>query len=153
MVSISVSVVVIFCSSQFTCSSCVLFTVCLCISPFLCLLCLNYSLPLLFLSLFSTLSSILLLLPSSFPSSSPPPPPPPSPPHSDHEDIGADTGITDENKAILEKVRLSTRQEYIQGGGATSSVRASDRLMRELRDIYRSQNFKDGESVGVVKLK
>ena len=41
---------------------------------------------------------------------------------------------------------MTTRQEYIQGGGAsTSSVRASDRLMRELRDIYRSQNFKDGE--------
>ena len=68
---------------------------------------------------------------------------------SDQEDIGADTGIADENKAILEKVRLSTRQEYIQGGGATSSVRASDRLMRELRDIYRSQNFKDGESLSL----
>lgn len=135
---------VVLSSSQFTCSRCVLFTVCLCISPFLCLLCLNHSLPL--LSLFSPSSLLCLLFYSSFP-------PPPSPSHSDHEDIGADTGITDENKAILEKVRLSTRQEYIQGGGATSSVRASDRLMRELRDIYRSQNFKDGESVGVVKLK
>ena len=70
---------------------------------------------------------------------------------------GADTGITEENKAVLEKVRMNTRQEFLQqqqqhpGGtagasapGSTSSVRASDRLMRELRDIYRSQNFKDG---------
>ena len=67
---------------------------------------------------------------------------------SDQEDIGADTGITDENKAILEKIRMNTRQEYLQGSGASSSsIRASDRLMRELRDIYRSQNFKDGEWV------
>lgn len=64
----------------------------------------------------------------------------------ENDDIGTDKGINDENKAILEKVRMSTRQEYIQGGGASSSsVRASDRLMRELRDIYRSQNFKDGK--------
>ena len=62
------------------------------------------------------------------------------------EDIGADTGITDENKALLEKVRMNARQEYLQGQtSSTSSVRASDRLMRELRDIYRSQNFKDGQ--------
>lgn len=82
------------------------------------------------------------------------------PSFSDEEDIGADTGITEENKAVLEKVRMNTRQEFLQqqqqqqqtsGGstassapGTTSSVRASDRLMRELRDIYRSQNFKDG---------
>ncbi len=64
--------------------------------------------------------------------------------HSDHEDIGGDKGITDENKAILERVRMNTRQEYLQGGQATGSIRANDRLMRELQDIYRSQNFKDG---------
>ena len=105
---------------------------------------------------------------------------------SDDEDIGADTGITEENKAVLEKVRMNTRQEFLQqqqqqqqqqqegaigggavGGGAmgggtgggrgstastpisSSSVRASDRLMRELRDIYRSQYFKDGVCVCV----
>lgn len=69
----------------------------------------------------------------------------PRPPPSSPEDIGADTGITDENKAVLEKVRMSTRQEYLQSGsGSSSSVRASDRLMRELRDIYRSSNFKSG---------
>ena len=40
---------------------------------------------------------------------------------------------------------MSTRQEYLQSGSASSSsVRASDRLMRELRDIYRSSNFKSG---------
>ena len=58
--------------------------------------------------------------------------------------MGGDSGITDENKAILEKVRLNTRQEYLQGA-ASGSVRATDRLMRELQDIYRSTNFKSGQ--------
>lgn len=65
--------------------------------------------------------------------------------HSDHEDIGGDAGITDENRAILERVRMNTRQEYLAAGKATGSVRATDRLMRELQDIYRSKNYKSGE--------
>ena len=44
---------------------------------------------------------------------------------------------------------MNTRQEYLQGGGASGSIRATDRLMRELQDIYRSQNFKDGACVCV----
>ena len=44
---------------------------------------------------------------------------------------------------------MNTRQEYLQGGGASGSIRATDRLMRELQDIYRSQNFKDGVCVCV----
>ena len=63
---------------------------------------------------------------------------------SDHEDIGGDAGITDENRAILERVRMNTRQEYLAAGKATGSVRATDRLMRELQDIYRSKNYKSG---------
>eukprot|EP00731_Ephydatia_muelleri_P016705 Em0009g1129a len=62
---------------------------------------------------------------------------------SDHEDIGGDEGIKEEHKAVLEKIRLNTRQEYLHGA-TSGSVRATDRLMRELQDIYRSQNFKDG---------
>ena len=68
----------------------------------------------------------------------------PSLSHSDSEDIGGDSGIAEENKAVLEKVRLNTRQEYLEGA-ASGSVRATDRLMRELQDIYRSSNFKSGE--------
>lgn len=64
---------------------------------------------------------------------------------SDAEDIGGDSGITDENRAILERVRMNTRQEYLAAGKATGSVRATDRLMRELQDIYRSKNCKSGE--------
>ena len=65
--------------------------------------------------------------------------------YSDAEDIGGDSGITDENRAILERVRMNTRQEYLAGGKATGSVRATDRLMRELQDIYKSKNYKSGE--------
>lgn len=70
----------------------------------------------------------------------------PVPPHSDQSDIGGDLGITEENKAILERVRMNTRQEYLSGG-ASGSIGATDRLMRELKDIYRSQNLKDSEWV------
>lgn len=64
---------------------------------------------------------------------------------SDPEDIGSDAGIGEENRAILERVRMNTRQEYLAGGKATGSVRATDRLMRELQDVYRSKNYKSGE--------
>lgn len=64
--------------------------------------------------------------------------------NSESEDIGGDAGITEENRAILERVRMNTRQEYLAAGKATGSVRATDRLMRELQDIYRSKNYKSG---------
>ena len=68
---------------------------------------------------------------------------------SNMEDIGGDTGIAEDNRVILERVRMNTRQEYLAEGKATGSVRATDRLMRELQDIYRSKNYKSGEKVEV----
>lgn len=53
-------------------------------------------------------------------------------------------GLDDQSKAVLEKVRANTREEYLKKGSATGSVRASDRLMRELMDIYRSNSYKNG---------
>jgi hypothetical protein len=67
----------------------------------------------------------------------------PIPVVSDTDEVGGDIGITDDKKVILERVRMNTRKEYLEGGG-TSSVRATDRLMRELQDIYRSKCLKDG---------
>ena len=55
-------------------------------------------------------------------------------------------GITDDKKVILERVRMNTRKEYLQGA-TSGSVRATDRLMRELQDIYRSKCHKDGNSL------
>uniref|UniRef100_A0A2K6EGC2 UBC core domain-containing protein n=1 Tax=Propithecus coquereli TaxID=379532 RepID=A0A2K6EGC2_PROCO len=48
-----------------------------------------------------------------------------------------DEGIEKENLAILEKIRKTQRQDHL-------NVQASDRLMKELRDIYRSQSYKAG---------
>ena len=58
--------------------------------------------------------------------------------------MSGDVGITDDKKVILERVRMNTRKEYLEGCG-TGSVRATDRLMRELQDIYRSKCHKDGK--------
>uniref|UniRef100_A0A674K712 Ubiquitin-conjugating enzyme E2 Q2 n=1 Tax=Terrapene triunguis TaxID=2587831 RepID=A0A674K712_9SAUR len=56
-----------------------------------------------------------------------------------------DEGIEKENLAILEKIRKNQRQDHLNVSGAVSgSVQASDRLMKELRDIYRSQSYKTG---------
>uniref|UniRef100_A0A8D0RXC7 UBC core domain-containing protein n=1 Tax=Sus scrofa TaxID=9823 RepID=A0A8D0RXC7_PIG len=52
-----------------------------------------------------------------------------------------DEGIEKENLAILEKIRKTQRQDHLNGA-VSGSVQASDRLMKELRDIYRSQSYK-----------
>ncbi|XP_029436150.1 ubiquitin-conjugating enzyme E2 Q1 isoform X3 [Rhinatrema bivittatum] len=54
-----------------------------------------------------------------------------------------DEGIGKENLAILEKIKKSQRQDYLNGA-VSGSVQATDRLMKELRDIYRSDSFKLG---------
>ncbi|MGH0115291.1 UNVERIFIED_CONTAM: hypothetical protein FKN15_006719 [Acipenser sinensis] len=54
-----------------------------------------------------------------------------------------DDGIEKENLAILEKIRKSQRQDHLNGA-VSGSVQASDRLMKELREIYRSQSYKTG---------
>ncbi|XP_006866515.1 PREDICTED: ubiquitin-conjugating enzyme E2 Q2 isoform X2 [Chrysochloris asiatica] len=54
-----------------------------------------------------------------------------------------DEGIEKENLAVLEKIRKTQRQDHLNGA-VSGSVQASDRLMKELRDIYRSQSYKAG---------
>jgi ubiquitin-conjugating enzyme E2 Q len=51
--------------------------------------------------------------------------------------------IDGEHIATLERLKANQRQDYLQGT-VTGSVQASDRLMKELRDIYRSDSFKKG---------
>uniref|UniRef100_A0A8C6GE09 Ubiquitin-conjugating enzyme E2 Q2 n=1 Tax=Mus spicilegus TaxID=10103 RepID=A0A8C6GE09_MUSSI len=48
-----------------------------------------------------------------------------------------------EHLAILENIKKSQRQEHLNGT-VSGSVHASNRLMKELRDIYRSQSYKSG---------
>ncbi|XP_048526618.1 ubiquitin-conjugating enzyme E2 Q2 isoform X2 [Dendroctonus ponderosae] len=47
-----------------------------------------------------------------------------------------------EHLATLERLRQNQRQDYLKGA-VTGSVQATDRLMKELRDIYRSESFKN----------
>ncbi|XP_046677592.1 ubiquitin-conjugating enzyme E2 Q2 isoform X1 [Homalodisca vitripennis] len=44
---------------------------------------------------------------------------------------------------MLERLRQNQRQDYLKGQ-VSGSVQATDRLMKELRDIYRSDTFKKG---------
>uniref|UniRef100_UPI00358E3CBA ubiquitin-conjugating enzyme E2 Q1-like isoform X1 n=1 Tax=Myxine glutinosa TaxID=7769 RepID=UPI00358E3CBA len=52
-------------------------------------------------------------------------------------------GIEKENLDVLEKIRQNQRKDYLNGT-VSGSVQATDRLMKELRDIYRSASFKGG---------
>ena len=51
-----------------------------------------------------------------------------------------------EHLATLERLRQNQRQDYLKGS-VSGSVQATDRLMKELRDIYRSDSFKKGEHI------
>ena len=44
---------------------------------------------------------------------------------------------------VLEKLKANQRRDYLKGT-VSGSVQATDRLMKELRDIYRSPSFKSG---------
>ncbi|XP_054285467.1 ubiquitin-conjugating enzyme E2 Q2-like [Macrosteles quadrilineatus] len=95
-----------------------------------------------------------------------PPPPVQGDPHETEEDDDDDDNDDDEdlhlemdeseilakNKAeemdaehsnMLERLRQNQRQDYLRGQ-VSGSVQATDRLMKELRDIYRSETFKKG---------
>jgi len=50
-------------------------------------------------------------------------------------------GIDTENLAVLDKLKQNQRQSYLKGS-VVGSVQATDRLMKELRDIYKSDSFK-----------
>ncbi|XP_075979441.1 ubiquitin-conjugating enzyme E2 Q2 [Anticarsia gemmatalis] len=47
-----------------------------------------------------------------------------------------------EHLATLERLRQNQRQDYLSGS-VSGSLQATDRLMKELRDIYRSHSFKN----------
>ncbi|CAA9997161.1 unnamed protein product [Nesidiocoris tenuis] len=90
---------------------------------------------------------------------------PPTPPHNDDDDDDDEENDDDEDLhlemdepepaskhkeemgveylAVLERLRQSHRQDHLKGS-VSGSVQATDRLMKELRDIYRSDSFKKG---------
>lgn len=54
-----------------------------------------------------------------------------------------------EHLATLERLRQNQRQDYLKGS-VSGSVQATDRLMKELRDIYRSDSFKKGNFLSFI---
>jgi hypothetical protein len=52
-------------------------------------------------------------------------------------------GISKENWSLLEKVKSVQRNEHMKGSRFGSPM-ANDRLMKELRDIFRSDNYRNG---------
>nr|CAH0100209.1 unnamed protein product [Daphnia galeata] len=55
----------------------------------------------------------------------------------------ADEEMDSQHFATLERLRQTQRQDYLRGA-VSGSVQATDRLMKELRDIYRSDSSKKG---------
>jgi ubiquitin-conjugating enzyme E2 Q len=52
-------------------------------------------------------------------------------------------GIDVQNLVTLERLKQTQRQDYLKGS-VSGSVQATDRLMKELREIYRSDSYKKG---------
>ncbi|XP_053208974.1 ubiquitin-conjugating enzyme E2 Q2-like isoform X1 [Panonychus citri] len=58
-------------------------------------------------------------------------------------DKSKDDGLSHEHTATLERLKQNQREGYLRGA-VSGSVQASDRLMKELREVYRSESFKKG---------
>lgn len=58
-------------------------------------------------------------------------------------------GISARNLATLEKLKHNQRQDYLKGS-VSGSVQSTDRLMKELREIYKSESYK--KSIYAVEL-
>lgn len=63
--------------------------------------------------------------------------------HIDKDLPAEDEGIDERGQQALERVKKATLERY-SSGSATGSVQASDRLMKELKLVYKSDNHKSG---------
>jgi ubiquitin-conjugating enzyme E2 Q len=57
--------------------------------------------------------------------------------------LAQEDDVSPEGREVLTRVVSVQRQQHLQGA-PSGSVTASDRLMKELKEIYRSENFKKG---------
>jgi ubiquitin-conjugating enzyme E2 Q len=60
-----------------------------------------------------------------------------------NQDKNKDEGLSTEHTQTLERLRQSQRDGYLKGS-VSGSVQATDRLMKELKEVYRSESFKRG---------
>lgn len=58
-------------------------------------------------------------------------------------DKNKDDGLSREHLVTLERLKQTQRDSYLKGS-VSGSVQATDRLMKELREVYRSDSFKKG---------
>ncbi|VDM38279.1 unnamed protein product [Toxocara canis] len=66
-------------------------------------------------------------------------------------DSADDEGVSAEGRAVLARLNHAQREQHLTGTVA-GSVTATDRLMKELKDIYRSEHYKKGVySIELVK--
>lgn len=59
------------------------------------------------------------------------------------QNVQKDDGIDPTNLATLVRLKANQRQDYLRGS-ISGTVQATDRLMKELKDIYRSDSYKAG---------
>lgn len=59
--------------------------------------------------------------------------------------------IHTEHIEVLERLKAKQRGDYLKGT-VSGSVQATDRLMKELRDIYKSPSFKTGNYQVIVNI-
>lgn len=52
-------------------------------------------------------------------------------------------GLSVEHVVTLERLRQNQRKDYLKGS-VSGSVQATDRLMKELKEVYRSESYKRG---------
>ncbi|XP_033109635.1 ubiquitin-conjugating enzyme E2 Q1-like [Anneissia japonica] len=62
------------------------------------------------------------------------------PPDASKEDDSSN--IDAGNVAVLERLKTNQRRDYLKGS-VSGSIQATDRLMKELKEIYRSRNYRD----------
>ncbi|CAG2109735.1 unnamed protein product [Medioppia subpectinata] len=60
-----------------------------------------------------------------------------------NQEKNKDEGLSTEHTATLERLRQNQRDGYLKGS-VSGSVQATDRLMKELKEVYRSESFKRG---------
>lgn len=59
------------------------------------------------------------------------------------QQMAQEDDVSPEGREVLTRVVSAQRQQHLQGA-PSGSITASDRLMKELREIYRSDNYKNG---------
>ncbi|XP_054160719.1 ubiquitin-conjugating enzyme E2 Q2-like [Oppia nitens] len=60
-----------------------------------------------------------------------------------NQEKNKDEGLSTEHTQTLERLRQTQRDGYLKGS-VSGSVQATDRLMKELKEVYRSESFKRG---------